>query len=91
MKKLKSENIVEFIDVVETANHYYVIQEYCNGGDLRKRIETNKRFSEKEVISYLKDILSGFITLISNGVIHRYSQAYAEMSNLRTSSSITTR
>ena len=26
MRKLKSENIVEFIDVVETENHYYVIQ-----------------------------------------------------------------
>lgn len=72
MKKLKSENIVEFIDVVETSNHYYVIQEYCNGGDLKGRIEHGKKFTEKEVISYLKDILSGFITLISNGVIHRY-------------------
>jgi len=50
MRKLKSDNIVEFIDVVETENHYYVVQEYCNGGDLRKKIEQFKRFTEKEVI-----------------------------------------
>ena len=56
-----------------------MIQEYCNGGDLKKRIEKCKRFTEKEVVSFLKDILSGFIALISNGVIHRYCVLDLEM------------
>ena len=72
MKKLKSNNIVEFIDVAETDNHYYIIQEYCNGGDLRKKMMKVKKFSEAEVIACLKDILRGFITLLQQGVVHRY-------------------
>ena len=35
LSKVKSDNIVRFIDYIETSNNFYIIQEYCNGGDLR--------------------------------------------------------
>ena len=31
MKTLKSDNIVGFIDVMESNNNYYIIQELCTG------------------------------------------------------------
>jgi len=34
MQKLKSPNIVSLFDVMETTNNYYIIQEFCDGGDL---------------------------------------------------------
>jgi serine/threonine protein kinase len=34
MKKLKSEFIVQLIDILETTNNYYLIQEFCDSGDL---------------------------------------------------------
>ena len=34
MQKLKSPNIVGLLDVMETSNNYYIIQEYCDDGDL---------------------------------------------------------
>lgn len=39
MQKLKSPNIVQLMDVMETNNNYYIIQEYCDSGDLDKMIE----------------------------------------------------
>lgn len=44
MRKLKSEYIVGFVDILETGNNYYVAQEFCNGGDLRATIKKNKIF-----------------------------------------------
>lgn len=40
MQKLKSPNIVQLMDVMETNNNYYIIQEFCDSGDLDKLLET---------------------------------------------------
>jgi serine/threonine protein kinase len=34
MKKLKGANVVQLLDVLETTNNYYIVQEYCDSGDL---------------------------------------------------------
>jgi len=36
MKKLSSNNIVRLYDVLESPNNFYVIQEFCDQGDLLK-------------------------------------------------------
>ena len=36
MQKLKSPNIVSLIQVLETENNYYFVQEFCDGGDFSK-------------------------------------------------------
>jgi calcium-dependent protein kinase len=33
MQTLKSPNVVAFLDVLETTNNYYIIQEFCDSGD----------------------------------------------------------
>ena len=33
---LKHKNIVQVIDLVQTAHNYYIIMEFCSGGNLRK-------------------------------------------------------
>lgn len=71
MRKLKSEYIVGFVDILETANNYYVVQEFCNGGDLRVTLKKTKTFPETQAIEYLEQILMGFLELIENSVIHR--------------------
>ncbi|CAD8197134.1 unnamed protein product [Paramecium octaurelia] len=75
MQKLKSPNIVQLMDVMETNNNYYIIQEYCDSGDLDKLIENyvsqKKTMPEKDAVKFMIDILNGFIQLIKNGIIHR--------------------
>lgn len=71
MRKLHSPHIVQFIDVIETENNFYIVQEFCNGGDLRSKINNEKQFSEAQSTEYLLQLLTGFIELMNNGVIHR--------------------
>ena len=49
------------MDVMETNNNYYIIQEFCEGGDLDNYLEKQKIMPEKEALKFLTDILSGFI------------------------------
>lgn len=50
MRKLKSEAIVGFVDILETPNNYYVIQELCDGGDLKSLLRKHKPFAEKKSV-----------------------------------------
>ena len=50
MKKLKNKNIVRLIDVLETGNNFYVITEFCEGGDLLKELQTKRAFGEAQAL-----------------------------------------
>ncbi|CAD8114174.1 unnamed protein product [Paramecium primaurelia] len=45
MQKLKSSYIATFLDVMKMNNNYYIIQEYCDGGN----------FDEQIYIKYISD------------------------------------
>lgn len=71
MKKLNSDNIVRFIDVLETKNNYYIVQEFCNEGDFRSFLSKNGPLSEDDAKEVLHDVLSGFVELLKHGILHR--------------------
>lgn len=64
MKSLKSPNIVGFLDVMESENYYYIVQEFCNGGDLKGVMTKKGPMPETEAINYLTQICNGFVELI---------------------------
>jgi serine/threonine protein kinase len=33
MKKLSCDYVVKLLDVLETSNNYYIMQQFCDGGD----------------------------------------------------------
>ncbi|CAD8144278.1 unnamed protein product [Paramecium pentaurelia] len=70
MKQLNHKNIVKFLDFYETQNNFYIISEFCNGGDLRDIIKKGK-LDSKSVINILKQILNGYHQLYLNSIIHR--------------------
>ncbi|CAD8048998.1 unnamed protein product [Paramecium sonneborni] len=71
MKKLNHKNIVQLIDVLETPNNFYIIQEVCDDGDLSKFLKKNKQVNEKQAIMIIIDVLQGFYELLKYGIIHR--------------------
>lgn len=71
MKKLKSANIVRFLDTFKSVNHTYIIQEFCNGGDFRHYLTKKGRLPESEARHILRDFLNGFSELVSLGYLHR--------------------
>lgn len=69
-------NLVGLIDLMKTDNNYYLIMEYCQGGDLNKCLQKytqkNKRpFSEEIVQHLMRQIITGLNYLHSKNVIHR--------------------
>jgi len=48
LKTLKHPNLIECYDVIETADHWYLIMEYATGGDLFDYVISKRRLSESE-------------------------------------------
>lgn len=72
MKVLKSPNIVELFDVMESTNNYYIIQELCDI-DLENYLkkQNHRCIPEDEAIQLLTEICNGFLTLVKEGIVHR--------------------
>ena len=76
MHDLNHPNIVKLVDVKKTKNHYYIMMEYCNGGELEGDLEKYKEkygkpFSEELVQYFMRQIIDAFKYIHANGVIHR--------------------
>ena len=70
MKAIKSPNVVQFYDTVESNKNYYIIQELCEG-DLEDLMKKKKTLTEEEALNIMKDLFNGFITLLKEGIVHR--------------------
>ena len=69
-------NIVKFEDIKKTKNHYYIVMEFCNGGELSKALEKyqlkyGKPFPEELVQYLMRQIISAFKYIHNQGIIHR--------------------
>ena len=47
-------NILKVYEVLEDKLHFYIITEYCSGGELFDKIKTMRYFSESLAAKYLK-------------------------------------
>ena len=76
LKSLDHPNIVKLKEVKKTKKHFYLVMEYCNGGDLynflQKYQEKNKSAFSEEIVQYLmRQIMSAMHYLHSRNIIHR--------------------
>lgn len=70
LKVIKHKNIVEFVDAVLTKHNLYILFEKCTDGDLFN-YQKKVKFTEPDILCFLKDMLSGYLMLIANNIIHR--------------------
>ena len=76
LKTFNHPNIVKFIDIKKTKKHYYIVMEYCNGGELSKALQNyqlkhGKALNEELVQYLMRQIISAFKTLHNKGYMHR--------------------
>jgi len=76
LQTLNHPNIVKFEDIKKTKNHYYIVMEYCNGGELAKALEkyiiiNGRPFPEELVQYFMKQIISAFNYIHSKRIMHR--------------------
>ena len=69
LKNLDHPDIVRIMEFYNTEKCYYIINEYCPGGELFDQV--NNKFSESQIAVMFRQILSGLAYLHSNNIIHR--------------------
>jgi serine/threonine-protein kinase ULK/ATG1 len=64
-------NIMRGIDKLMSLNNYYLILEYCNGGDLARLMDIRKKLDYKFIRVILKQLAQGLKYLEDNNIVHR--------------------
>ena len=73
MRKMKFEHIVQLHEFLNDDDYYYILLEYCEGGDLMNLQTTmpNKVFTLEKATEYLSQVIRGLQELHSKGYLHR--------------------
>lgn len=73
MNEIKHRNILHLHDHLESKNNYYLVIDYCEGGDFENYLKTNNiRFlDEEKAVFFLKQIMNGFKELRKHKILHR--------------------
>ena len=63
--------MVKLHDVLRTTNNLYFVYELCEGGTLEDLLKKHQRLSEEHAYQIVKQILTGFVSLIQINILHR--------------------
>ena len=64
-------NIIKLFDCYYDNNYYYMVEEYCSGGDLFDYIQKQKSFSERKAGIIFKQLISAVNHLHKKKIVHR--------------------
>ncbi|XP_024942056.1 maternal embryonic leucine zipper kinase [Cephus cinctus] len=71
LKTLSHQHICRLYEVIETETHYFMVIEYCSGGELFDHIVEKNRLSETESRKFFRQIVSAVAYLHDLGYAHR--------------------
>jgi len=71
LKDLDHPHIVKLYELYQDDNYYYLITEFCTGGELFDRIQAMHSFTEKIAADYMKQILSAVVYCHDKSIVHR--------------------
>jgi len=71
LKNLDHPNVIKLFECFYDSNFYYMIEEYCSGGDLYDYIKRQNSFSEKKAACIIYQLLSAINHLHSKKIVHR--------------------
>ena len=71
LKKLDHPNLPRIYEFFEDSTSYFIVIEYCKGGDLFDRITKLLVFSESQAKEIISQVLLAVNYLHSKGIVHR--------------------
>lgn len=71
LARLSHPNIMQIFEFFDDNSNFYIVSEFCQGGELFDYIIDKGIFSEKEACGFMKQILSGICYSHENKVVHR--------------------
>ncbi len=72
LKTLDHPSILKIYEFYQDEINYYLITEYCSGGELYDRIIKMKNFSEVKAAQLMKQVLSAVAYCHKRKIVHRY-------------------
>jgi len=71
LKKLIHPNIMQIFEFYEDKKNFYIITEFCEGGELFDKIVEKGSFSEAEAAWVMKQLISAVNYIHTNNIVHR--------------------
>ena len=71
LSKLTHPNIMQIYEVFDNKSHFYIVSEYCQGGELFDALNNIGNFSENDAAYIIKQLLSAICYCHQNHVVHR--------------------
>ena len=71
LKLVKHKFIVQLYEILQTAQHIFIIMEYCEGKEILDYILTKNRLSELESLKYFQQLINCLFYLHSQNIAHR--------------------
>ena len=71
LSELDNEHVIKVYQIYEDDNHYLIIMEYCEGGELFNYIVEKQKLSENETAFFYYQIIEGIEYIHSKGIAHR--------------------
>ncbi|CAD8068194.1 unnamed protein product [Paramecium sonneborni] len=71
LKTLDHPNIVKVLEIFADFKYYYIVTEYCQGGELLDRIKTMTNYNERLAAKYMKQVFSAIIYCHHKNIVHR--------------------
>ena len=81
LKQLNHPHIVRFCEWFESAKHFYIVTELATGGELFERICDYGRFTERDAVFVVKEILAAVAYLHDIEIVHRGIDIEIQISN----------
>ena len=71
LQKLNHPNVILVTEIFEKDDKYYIVMEYCEGGELFNYIVKKKRLTEEVACYFFYQIIRGVEYIHSKGIAHR--------------------
>ena len=71
LKLVKHRYIVQLYEILQTAQHIFIIMEYCEGKEIMDYILAKNRLSELESLKYFQQLINTLFYLHSQNIAHR--------------------
>lgn len=71
LRTLDHPNIIKLFEVFDHNDFYYVVTEYCGGGELFEFVRTTNRITERTIAMIMKQIFSAVKYMHEKNIVHR--------------------